>query len=928
VLDELERRLLAERSCDGACVVVSRADFKVEGLQVTLQAEVHAQRDAAWFLPGPVDTLRLDEVRVDGQTTRQLRREPGGLTAVRLAAGRHSVELQGTLVNRDVVTIQFDADTRPHLVTFTSEGWGVDGIKSTGVPDNSLQLTRRAAGGEPGEGAELSAELPPWFRVTRRFALGLPWQVITEVERENSERPQLVKIPLVSGEKLITDGFRIEEGKVLVDFPRGVQSVAWTSELDVTPALVITAADAEQPWTEDWTVDCSRIWRCTFDGLVPVSSSSNGTSWLPLWKPWPGEQLKVSVERPEGAPGQAATVDNVRYTATPGKRLLQAKVELSIRASQGSWQRLQLPDGAELQELKIDGKAQTIRPEGSILNIPVRPGAQRIELSWQQPWDRTFFEEMPKLSLGSSAVNGNMTIILGEDRWLLWAVGPSWGPAVLFWSHLALLLIAAFLLSRVKNSPLKIWEWLLLAIGMAQLPVPLVLFPVAWFFILAWRKRAPLTTWWHFDLLQIGIVLLTLIAVGVSYGAIHTNLLFDVDMQVRGAGSSNGVLNWYVDQIDDVLPAAGILSLPLLVWRILMLLWALWLVSRLLKWAPWSWRAFSEGGLWRVIPPSPPRLQPQSYRGGPGGASPWPPEAHKTLWMSIICMQIMDIQRVLCASGGQGEAPLDPSPPAPARRSARAPGMSARSSAGPGAQMGASNASSRTMIKIRSLTCARTPPGATTGARTPSPAPTSPTTAKTASACPPPRLGATPASSTSTPRAASPASSTTKTTTARARSPRSSSTTPKDASSKSRSTRAPTAPSITTSGTASTTKASTRTGRTTTTPTATRPASPTGVQGELPPGRRRHTKREQKMIFIYKNHLLLPFCVPPAAGGSSPRPPLGALPYDGGLADAVRGQRAGRTSGGCDTWPCHGAAAFHFATCLRCTSGTSPRRGL
>jgi len=619
LLGELERRLLADRACDGPCVVVSGADFKVEGLKVTMRAEVHARRDAAWFLPGPSDPLRLDEVRVDGLRTGQLRREPGGLTAVRLSAGRHTVELVGTLVHRDVVTIQFDADTRPHRVTFESEEWAVDGIKATGVPDNSLQLTRRAAGGEGAEGAELSAELPPWFHVTRRFALGLPWQVITEVERENVDRPQIVKIPLVNGEKLITEGFRIEEGKVLVDFPRGSGAVSWTSELDVAPKLDVAAASG-QPWTEDWVVECSRIWRCDFSGLVPVRSVSDGTTWGPLWKPWPGEHLEVAVQRPEGAEGQAATVQNVRYTITPGKRLLQAQVHMTIRASQGSWQKLGLPADAELQELRIDGAAQTIRPEAGTLNIPIKPGAQSIDLTWQQPWDRALYEEMPKLTLGSRAVNGNLSIVLGEDRWLLWATGPAWGPAVLFWSHLVLLLIAAFLLGRSRRSPLKTWEWLLLAIGVAQIPALLVLFPVFWFFVLAWREREPVERWWVFNLLQLGLVLMTLIAVGVTYGAIHANLLFDVDMQVQGANSTNNVLNWYVDQVDDALPGAGIFSLPLYVWRLTMLGWALWLVSRLLKWAPWAWRAFSKGGLWRPIPkpPAPAFVGPGGH-GGPGG---------------------------------------------------------------------------------------------------------------------------------------------------------------------------------------------------------------------------------------------------------------------------------------------------------------------
>ena len=44
------------------------------------------------------------------------------------------------------------------------------------------------------------------------------------------------------------------------------------------------------------------------------------------------------------------------------------------------------------------------------------------------------------------------------------------------------------------------------------------------------------------------------------------------------------------------------LSLPILVWKIFMLCWSLWLAWSLVKWGPWGWRAFSHELLWRSIP--------------------------------------------------------------------------------------------------------------------------------------------------------------------------------------------------------------------------------------------------------------------------------------------------------------------------------------
>ena len=623
LLSELESRLLAESMCGGPCVVIGQADITVQDRTWTMRAEAHVQKDSSWALPGPADPLRLDEVKVDGLPTLQLRRDPGGLTMVRLPAGRHTLEVTGRLVNRNVVTVQFDEETRPRTVTFRSEAWTVDGINDKGVPDSSLQLTRsqpsRPSGPKPEAGAA-SQELPPWYQVERYLALGMPWQIRTQVRRDDSGRPQLVKLPLVPGEKVISEGFRVEDGQVLVDFPRGVSQVGYVSELPITPDITLTAAEG-MPWSETWSVECSRMWRCGFSDLPPTRTIDTDRTYLPTWRPWPGEQLVITVNRPKGVKGQASTVDEVLYTVTPGKRLMQATLNMTVRASQGGWQKVTLPEGAELQQVQINNAARNIRPRDRVVTLPLQPGRQTFMLSWQQPWERSIVERMPPVLIGQSAVNARLTIHRGDARWLLWARGPDWGPAILFWSHLIVLLILATILGQFKALHLKTWEWLLLAIGFSQLPIPALIPVVAWFGVLSWRKMKPQASWWRFDLLQLTLVGLTLICVGVLSAAIRTNLLIDVDMQVRGAQSSNTVLQWYIDQIgpDGALPEASIISLPILVWRLLMLAWALWLVARLLSWVPWGWQAFSHDGLWRSWP--------RRSKNQPDGGEPQPDPA-------------------------------------------------------------------------------------------------------------------------------------------------------------------------------------------------------------------------------------------------------------------------------------------------------------
>jgi hypothetical protein len=605
MLDTLRQRMIAANNCDGVCVLVSRADIEVDGLQFKMRAEVHAQKDSGWHLPGPADALRIDSVQIDGRPSSELRREVGGLTAVRLPKGHHTVELSATLANRNVVTVQFNANTRPKLVRFGSAQWTVDGLSSAGVPDNSLQLTRKEdASAAASDGLQQAPELPPWYSVHRFVGLGLPWQLRTTVTRADASRPQLVKIGLIDGESVITDGLRVEGGEVLVDFPRGESEVEYVSELPIRERIELTAP-GDQPWSETWTVECSRIWRCKLSDLPPVELVGEDDIYRPTWKPWPEETLTIDVERPEGAEGQSSTVENVDYRITPGERLLEASLRLTIRASQGGRQTLTLPEGAELQTTTIDDDERSLRLDERTLDLPVRPGEHTYFVKWQQPWERDFVERMPQVDIGSEAANVEMFIERSQDRWLLRTMGPDWGPAILFWARLVILLIIAVVLSflgkqgRLRGLPLKLHEWVLLVIGMSQLPY-LVLIPiVGWFAALELRRNRAPEAWWKFDFVQLCLVGLTIAAGVTLYAAVHTNLLINIDMQVSGANSHDHLLRWYVDRSGAELPTPGIVSVPLLVWRVLMLAWAFWLVSRLLKWVPWGWRAFSEGGFWR-----------------------------------------------------------------------------------------------------------------------------------------------------------------------------------------------------------------------------------------------------------------------------------------------------------------------------------------
>ena len=105
-----------------------------------------------------------------------------------------------------------------------------------------------------------------------------------------------------------------------------------------------------------------------------------------------------------------------------------------------------------------------------------------------------------------------------------------------------------------------------------------------------------------FNFMQIILGLLTIASLFLLFAAVQQGLLGDPDMQITGNQSTMSDLKWYQDHSEQTLPSAGILSVPMMVYRLAMLAWSLWMAVSLLNWLRWGWNCFSQDGLWKQPP--------------------------------------------------------------------------------------------------------------------------------------------------------------------------------------------------------------------------------------------------------------------------------------------------------------------------------------
>ncbi len=598
LLNELEQRLLQPPRCLPGCASMPRARLSLSDQDVLqLRIELHASQPIAAPLPGRAGHWEPSLVMVDGELP-PLTRSADGTLYVVLEAGIHALVMQGSVSGENAVQVHFPL--LPRRLETATEGWEITGFRQAGVPTQQIQLTRL----QPDDDKKVAWEpitVPPFVRLEKTFGLGLDWEIRHQVVRVTPPGKSIVlRVPLLPGESVLDEGVQVNNGHAQLTLGPHQSSFSWVSRLDKQSPLVLQAAESGA-WAEVWRFQVSPVWHVDYEGLPPVHHTDRTSRWLPSWHPWPGETLTATLKRPEGVPGPTVTIQSSSLTLKPGRRATDADLTLAVRSSQGTKRRLLLPEGAELLSVTIDGQAQPIRQEGREVLVPLRPGAQSLDLKWRSPQAVETLTKTPTIDLGGPHANSALQMSLGHDRWILWAHGPAMGPAVLFWGVVIVIGLVAFILGRIQLTPLKTWQWALLGVGLSQVPLPLAGLVVAWFFVLAYRGRGamparPLA----FNAIQVGLAFMTLLVVGAIVTAVQKGLLGAPSMLVSGNNSSAYTFNWYQDRWENGYPQAWVISAPLIVYRVLMLLWSLWLAFASVRWLRWGWAQFATDGVYRA----------------------------------------------------------------------------------------------------------------------------------------------------------------------------------------------------------------------------------------------------------------------------------------------------------------------------------------
>lgn len=604
LLQQLEQRLLEPAPCFPACLSSPVMRLHLDDALLRLKVQIHAAAQVLAPLPRVSERWMPQRVLLDGEPARDLFRENQELY-VALAPGVHTVTLEGPVPQGLSFQVAMPLACKQGHVE--APGWSVQGLSPAGAIQGALRLARKQSNAaalktETKADERISYRIPPFMQIRREITLGLEWSVRTSIQRLSPPgEPVHLSVPLLPGESVLSEDVRIKDGHAVVQLGSQQNALEWNSRLERSEELELQAPK-NVPWVETWQLSPANIWHLDISGIPETSVLGQNGSWRPTWQPWPGESVTVRVSRPDAAPGESMTIERASLEQRVGQRLDENELLLTIRASKGGRHVVQLSENAELTGLTASGRdLPLVAGAPGAVEFPVQPGSQNVVLRWRQPRQDAGSIRPPTVDLQHPAVNAQVQMHVPRDRWILltWG-GPVLGPAVKYWTYLLAALVFAFALGYLPWTPLKRWQWFLLAVGLSQLSPPAALCAVAWLpFLGLRREHYPKEGWFGFDVLQLIMLGLTTAGLVALYMAVELGLLGLPHMQVAGNGSYGSTLIWTQDRIAGLMPQPDVSTAPLWLFRVVMLAWSLWLAVSLLSWLRWGWDSFSQGGILR-----------------------------------------------------------------------------------------------------------------------------------------------------------------------------------------------------------------------------------------------------------------------------------------------------------------------------------------
>lgn len=598
LLQELNSRLTMAPKCAPDCATISNAKVAINDANITIELTVNALANTAVALPS-ADNWQLMRVSKNANVQGSIRHQ--GKHYVLVEKGINQISVSARLLTSQQVAINF-ADKPLTIALAEISNWQASGIVDKRLSSNSLLLTPPAD--NTLEGSSPAAP-KPLLKLSRQLVLDQNWYVLTTLTRLNqTQSAASVRFTRLTDELPLSDRVSASDTHLTINLGQGEETLQFRSSLNARTQLTFEASQ-DANFIENWQMLVSPNWHVNYSELPQVIEAPEGGDYfVHNFYPYQGESLALTISRPQAIAGNTLVFNSLTYELQQGKRQQTINLQASYESSQSGQHAITLPAGYSLKETQHNGQLIMARVEGNTLHLPIQVGKHGYQISLKSNETGGFITTLPEINLNAPVANITSRILPNRERWLLYADGPLLGAAVLYWGELLAFIVIALILGGVKFSPLSRIQWLLLGLGVSLTNWGILFMVVACFaslFAASYRPKTLSNA--LFNLSQLGLFALTLFTILGLIGVIPASLLGSPDMGIEGYQSSRYHLTWYQDFSAGLTSSVWFLSVPMMIYKGLMLAWVFWLCFSAPAWLKWCWQQLGTQGFWHKASP-------------------------------------------------------------------------------------------------------------------------------------------------------------------------------------------------------------------------------------------------------------------------------------------------------------------------------------
>jgi len=593
ILSELKKRVLqSAKECQNMnCASIERV--KVTIVDSKLKVEMKISSSQNLYIPTieRVGVWMADTVFIDDNSSVFRVSNKKGDSLLLLPKGVHKVEFIGSLEKVDRILLESKLPIRL-FETQAPKGWRVTLSSKHFIEILRVTQSQKIP----------NSQIAPFVSLKREFHFENSWYIITTVTLLNSiQKPYILKYPLLDGESIIDQNIKTESKKATIYLTREQKSIVFKSILPIKNLIHLKAHKAQnrEILSQEWLIDAKGNWHIDYKGLEPSSSQVVGNRLLLRFKPWVGEALDIKVSSTTPKIGSTLTIESSKLLINQSQSYRDLSLDLSINSAIASKYPITIDNLDELKSIKIGTREYFLKPKNGKLELPLRAGRQKITIKWREKHSCKVVYEFPTIDLHRPSTNSIVELKMNHSRWILFASGSLFSPAVLIWGVMLSILILALILSKTLGSPPTTLDWAILGLGISTISswglVPIII----WIILLklkAYQDDELRGTLRNF--VQVGIIVFAILSLISIIASISIGLLSNPEMLIRGNGSSSYDLIWYRDFIDGLIFKPTLISLSLWYYKIIMLFWSLWVSFKLIAWIESGWKIFVLPPIW------------------------------------------------------------------------------------------------------------------------------------------------------------------------------------------------------------------------------------------------------------------------------------------------------------------------------------------